>query len=146
MMAAMRTVSKRDLYSIDSYLGSRVRMRRVNLSITQEQLADALGISFQQVQKYENGTNRFSVGRLQQISDILQVPVPFFFEGADRRGVGPAAGRREWASGRRVRVSLAISDGLALAKAFMQIGDMKLRRTIVEIIQELTSADGWPRL
>lgn len=116
------------------------------MSATASELADALGISFQQVQKYENGTNRISVSRLQQFSDILQVPVPFFFDGAPTvAGLGP---RPDDVSTLPADVSefLATSDGLALAKALMQIGDMKLRRTIVEITQELASADGWPRL
>src|SRR5205814_5904134 len=67
---------------IDKHVGSRVRMRRMMLSMSQEKLGDALGLTFQQVQKYEKGTNRIGASRLQQISHILQVPVAFFFEGA----------------------------------------------------------------
>ncbi len=71
---------------IDKHVGSRVRMRRMMLGMSQEKLGDALGLTFQQVQKYEKGTNRIGASRLQQISQILQVPVSFFFEGApDRR-------------------------------------------------------------
>jgi transcriptional regulator with XRE-family HTH domain len=66
---------------IDKYVGSRVRMRRIMLSMSQEKLGEALGLTFQQVQKYEKGTNRIGASRLQQISDILQVPVSFLFEG-----------------------------------------------------------------
>jgi len=67
---------------IDKHVGSRVRMRRMMLSMSQEKLGDALGLTFQQVQKYEKGTNRVGASRLQQIAQILQVPVSFFFEGA----------------------------------------------------------------
>ena len=67
---------------IDKHVGSRVRMRRMMLSMSQEKLGGALGLTFQQVQKYEKGTNRIGASRLQQISQILQVPVAFFFEGA----------------------------------------------------------------
>src|SRR5712675_176481 len=67
---------------IDKHVGSRVRMRRMMLSMSQEKLGDALSLTFQQVQKYEKGTNRIGASRLQQISQILQVPVAFFFEGA----------------------------------------------------------------
>src|ERR1700751_4114459 len=67
---------------IDKHVGSRVRMRRMMLAMSQEKLGDALGLTFQQVQKYEKGTNRIGASRLQQISHILQVPVAFFFEGA----------------------------------------------------------------
>jgi len=67
---------------VDKYVGSRVRMRRKMLGMSQEKLADGLGLTFQQVQKYEKGANRIGASRLQQISHILQIPVPFFFEGA----------------------------------------------------------------
>ena len=67
---------------IDKHVGSRVRMRRMMLGMSQEKLGDALALTFQQVQKYEKGTNRIGASRLQQISQILQVPVAFFFEGA----------------------------------------------------------------
>src|SRR5689334_24932620 len=69
---------------IDKHVGSRVRMRRMMLAMSQEKLGDALGLTFQQVQKYEKGTNRIGASRLQQISSILQVPVSFFFEGASQ--------------------------------------------------------------
>ena len=78
--------------------GSRVRMRRMMLTMSQEKLGDALGLTFQQVQKYEKGTNRIGASRLQQMSQILQVPVSFFFEGAP----GPPATRRT-ASAKRPR-------------------------------------------
>ena len=79
---------------IDKHVGSRVRMRRMMLSMSQEKLGDALGLTFQQVQKYEKGTNRIGASRLQQISNILQVPVAFFFEGAPDIA-GAAAPRRQ---------------------------------------------------
>src|SRR3954466_6269775 len=67
---------------VDKHVGSRVRMRRMMLGMSQEKLGDSLGLTFQQVQKYEKGTNRIGASRLQQISIILQVPVGFLFEGA----------------------------------------------------------------
>jgi transcriptional regulator with XRE-family HTH domain len=75
-------VAKKAPNPIDKHVGSRVRMRRMMLAMSQEKLGDALGLTFQQVQKYEKGTNRIGASRLQQISHILQVPVAFFFEGA----------------------------------------------------------------
>src|SRR5207237_3393201 len=75
-------VPKKAPNPIDKHVGSRVRMRRMMLAMSQEKLGDALGLTFQQVQKYEKGTNRIGASRLQQISNILQVPVEFFFEGA----------------------------------------------------------------
>jgi len=76
---------KKPLNSIDKHVGSRVRMRRMMLGMNQTKLGDALGITFQQVQKYEKGTNRISASRLHHISHILQVSVPFFFGSSGKR-------------------------------------------------------------
>ena len=76
------TAAKKGPNSTDVHVGRRVRMRRKMLAMSQTKLGDALGLTFQQVQKYENGTNRIGASRLEQISNILQVPVAFFFEGA----------------------------------------------------------------
>jgi transcriptional regulator with XRE-family HTH domain len=121
---------------IDRHVGSRVRMRRMMLGMSQEKLGDALGLTFQQVQKYEKGTNRIGASRLQQISEILQVPVAFFFEGAPSVP-GRASGMSEQASPSYVSDFLATSDGLALTKAFVQIKDAKLRRRIVDLVEAI---------
>jgi transcriptional regulator with XRE-family HTH domain len=126
---------------IDRHVGSRVRMRRMMLSMSQEKLGDSLGLTFQQVQKYEKGTNRIGASRLQQISHILQVPVAFFFEGApDLPGDVPRVGA-EAPSPSYVSDFLATSDGLALTKAFMRISDAKLRRRIVDLVQQIAGGD-----
>ena len=121
---------------IDKHVGSRVRMRRMMLGMSQEKLGDALGLTFQQVQKYEKGTNRIGASRLQQISLILQVPVAFFFEGAPAPP-GGAGGFAEASSPEYVQSTLSTSDGLALIKAFSQIKNAKLRRRIVDLIEEM---------
>ena len=82
---------------VDKYVGSRVRMRRIMLGMSQEKLGEALGLTFQQVQKYEKGTNRVGASRLQQISEILQVPVSFLFDGGPS-GVANADGFSEGSS------------------------------------------------
>jgi len=115
---------------VDRHVGSRVRMRRLMLGLSQTQLGDALGLTFQQVQKYEKGTNRISASKLQHIRQILQVPVPFFFEGAP----GGVEGTAESPS--YVNEFLATSDGLALAKSFMRIENSKLRRLIVHLVED----------
>ena len=127
---------------IDKHVGSRVRMRRMMLGMSQEKLGDALGLTFQQVQKYEKGTNRIGASRLQQISHILQVPVAFFFEGAPHVvGMLPPAEFDEAPSPAYVADFLATSDGLSLTEAFMRIPDPKLRRRIVELVQQIASND-----
>jgi transcriptional regulator with XRE-family HTH domain len=133
-------VAKKAPNPIDKHVGSRVRMRRMMLSMSQEKLGDALGLTFQQVQKYEKGTNRIGASRLQQISHILQVPVEFFFEGAPHL---PGTSRSEGDAPSPAYVSefLASSDGLALTKAFMRIGDPKLRRRIVDLVEQIATLD-----
>jgi transcriptional regulator with XRE-family HTH domain len=123
----------------DKHVGSRVRMRRMMLSMSQEKLGDALGLTFQQVQKYEKGTNRIGASRLQQIAQILQVPVSFFFEGAPHSaGHG---GMNEAPSPAYVADFLATSDGLSLTKAFMRIKSSKLRRRIVDLVEQIAGID-----
>jgi transcriptional regulator with XRE-family HTH domain len=126
---------------IDKHVGSRVRMRRMMLNMSQEKLGDALGLTFQQVQKYEKGTNRIGASRLQQISSILQVPVAFFFEGAPNLQGPTAEGMREAPSPAYVSDFLATSEGLALTKAFMRIKEPKLRRRIVDLVEEIAGGD-----
>ena len=123
----------------DKHVGSRLRMRRLMLDMSQTDIADALGVTFQQVQKYEKGFNRISASRLQHISQILQVPVPFFFEGAPAAtGIRPSArAAAEASSPAYVADFLATSDGLDLVKAFVCIEDAKLRRAIVRLVEEI---------
>jgi transcriptional regulator with XRE-family HTH domain len=135
-------IAKKAPNPVDKHVGSRVRMRRMMLGMSQEKLGDALGLTFQQVQKYEKGTNRIGASRLQQISSILQVPVSFFFDGAPHVPSGARAeGFAEAPSPAYVSDFLATSDGLALTKAFMRIGDSKLRRRIVDLVEQMAASD-----
>src|SRR5205807_5686785 len=111
-------------------------MRRMMLGMSQEKLGDALDLTFQQVQKYEKGTNRIGASRLQHISNILQVPVAFFFEGAPHLSTA-ADGAREAPSPAYVSDFLATSEGLALTKAFTRIKDPKMRRRIVDLVKQI---------
>jgi transcriptional regulator with XRE-family HTH domain len=124
----------------DKHVGSRVRMRRKMLSMSQEKLGDALGLTFQQVQKYEKGTNRIGASRLQHISQILQVPISFFFEGAPKL---PGARIKNGAAPSPSYVSdfLATTDGLALTKAFMRIKESTVRRCIVKLVQQIAGTN-----
>jgi transcriptional regulator with XRE-family HTH domain len=123
----------------DKHVGARVRMRRMMLGMSQEKLGDALGLTFQQVQKYEKGANRIGASRLQQIAHILQVPVSFFFEGAPNAQGQQGDGLAEAPSPAYVSDFLATSDGLALTKAFMRIKDAKLRRRIVDLVEQIVA-------
>ena len=125
---------------IDKYVGSRARMRRNMLGMSQEKLGDKLGITFQQVQKYEKGTNRISASRLHEMVHILQVAVPFFFEGAPQTA-GQSRRGGEAPSPAYVSEFLATADGLKLVKAFMQIGDVKVRHCLVRLVEQIVGED-----
>lgn len=127
---------------IDRHVGSRVRMRRVLVGLSQEKLGEALGLTFQQVQKYEKGTNRIGASRLQQMSRILGVPVEYFFDGA------PQFAQRELVTGLEdqgdtayVADFLATNEGIQLNRAFLRIRDPKLRRKVVELVSAIAGED-----
>ena len=122
--------------STDKNIGNRVRMRRLELRMSQQTLAKQLGITFQQVQKYENGTNRVSAGRLERISEVLEVPILFFFETADKSRY-PALKRGPSANARRVTDFLASPDGHVLVSTFKRIKDLELRRSVVRALDAL---------
>lgn len=142
MKRAKKKVTPRTATAVDAYIGTRMRDERTALGLSQEALGEKLGVSFQQVQKYEKGTNRIGASRLQQISQILQVPVSFFFEGAPTVGTAPRGeGFSDAPSPAYVSDFLATSDGLALTKAFMRISDSKLRRRIVDLVEQIAVSD-----
>ncbi len=126
---------------VDKYVGSRVRMRRIMLGMSQEKLGEALGLTFQQVQKYEKGTNRVGASRLQQISEILQVPVSFLFDGGPS-GMTNTEGFSEGSSPAYVSDFLATSEGLSLTRAFTRITDAKMRRSIVDLVEQIAAREG----
>ena len=117
----------------DKHVGARVRMRRMMLETSQTSLGEALGITFQQIQKYEKSTNRIGASRLQLIAHILQVPVSFFFEDL------PLPSEALSEEGAYIDDFLATSDGLSLTKYFIRIKDPKLRRCIVELVEHIAA-------
>jgi transcriptional regulator with XRE-family HTH domain len=125
----------------DKYVGSRVRMRRLMLGMSQEKLGDKLGITFQQVQKYEKGANRISASRLLEMCHILQAPVPYFFDGGPQTR-GQSSRRGEAPSPDYVSDFLATSDGHVLMRAFARIKDYALRRSIVRLVEQIVGDVG----
>ena len=125
---------------IDQHVGTRVRMRRKMLAMSQQKLGAALGLTFQQVQKYEKGATRIPASRLQQMSHILQVPVEFFFEGAPNASA-PHGSNRNALSMAEINDFISDSDGLRLIRAFMRIDNVALRRRIVMLVQEIAGDD-----
>jgi len=126
---------------IDRHVGARVRMRRMLAGVSQEKLGEALGLTFQQVQKYEKGSNRISASRLQQIAKMLDVPVSFFFDGAPT-GDEPGGGFSDSASNAYVADFLSTSEGVQLTKAFVKIKSAKVRRKLIDLVESLGEQDG----
>jgi transcriptional regulator with XRE-family HTH domain len=124
-------MARRGPDSVDKQIGVRVRMRRLTLDMPQEKLAEALGVSFQQVQKYEKGVNRIGAGRLQQVADVLQVPITFFYEAV------PVPRKSKSALPSFISDFLGSSDGLALAQAFVSVRDARQRRCIVILVEAM---------
>ena len=126
---------------IDIHVGSRIRLRRNRLGMSQEKLGESLGITFQQIQKYEKGTNRVGASRLQAIASILSVPVSFFFEDAPGQDGGPAAGFAEDTATSYVVDFLNSAEGIQLNRAFARIADVRVRRKIIDLVKALASDD-----
>jgi transcriptional regulator with XRE-family HTH domain len=124
---------------VDAHVGKRMRTWRLMLGMSQATLGERLGLTFQQVQKYEKGMNRMGASRLQHAADILGVTVPFFFEGAiggtftpDRNTLSPAY----------IDDFVTSADGLRLAKAFMRTARPAVRHRIVALVNEIAAEDG----
>jgi transcriptional regulator with XRE-family HTH domain len=141
MAVRYTTAAKKAPNPIDEHVGRRVRMRRRMLAMSQGKLGDALGLTFQQVQKYEKGTNRIGASRLQQISHILQVPVAFFFEGAPNASPLRRS-HRSALSIAQIDDFVSDSNGLRLIGAFMRIENAHLRSKIGMLVQEIAGDDG----
>lgn len=127
---------------IDVHVGSRVRLRRTMAKMSQEKLGEALGVTFQQVQKYEKGTNRIGASRMQQISKTLKVPVSFFFEdipGSQNDAANDGLGEADSTS--YVMDFLSTSEGIELNAAFVRIGNASIRRKIIEMVRILADDD-----
>ena len=127
-------MAKKQVNPIDIQVGNRVRIRRMLIGMSQEKLGDLLGLTFQQVQKYEKGVNRIGAGRLFEVSRILNVPIDFFYEGVS------AAGQPE-SDGAPVMEFVSSGEGLQLALAFMKIKDAKVRKRMLDLVKSLAEEE-----
>jgi len=133
--------NKKQPNPIDIHVGGRVRLRRMMLSMSQEKLGEQLGITFQQIQKYEKGTNRIGASRLQHIARVLTVPVSFFFEDAPGGPAPGGAGMSEPKSASYIVDFLSSSEGIQLNKAFVRVKDAKVRRRIIDLVRAMAGED-----
>lgn len=134
---------KRSMNPIDAHVGARVRLRRMLVGMSQERLGELLGVTFQQVQKYEKGANRIGASRLYEVSRILEVPVQFFFDDLPEDGDRPVArphGFSDSAGEPFVMDFVSSSEGLALNRAYFSIQDGKVRRSLLDLVRNLAGA------
>lgn len=125
---------------VDLHVGSRVRMRRKILGVSQQQLADSLGLTFQQVQKYERGANRISASKLYAVATALQTPVSYFFEGLADPQTGAPDGPGD-ASALAVQSFLNTPEGLELAALFARLGRGAVRRQVLHLVRAVALND-----
>ena len=129
---------KKQANPIDVQVGNRVRIRRMLIGMSQERLGDLLGLTFQQVQKYEKGVNRIGAGRLYEVSRILNVPVDFFYEGVSSP---TASGSKEQEDAPPVIEFVSSGEGLQLSLAFMKIKDTKVRKRVLDLVKSLADEE-----
>jgi transcriptional regulator with XRE-family HTH domain len=129
-------VPKKQTNPIDIQVGNRVRIRRMLIGMSQERLGDLLGLTFQQVQKYEKGVNRIGAGRLFEVSRILNVPVDFFYEGVNAMPAGASE-----AESAPVMEFVSSGEGLQLSLAFMKIRDTKVRKRVLDLVKSLAEEE-----
>jgi len=121
---------------VDVHVGSRVRLRRTLLGMSQEKLGKALGLTFQQIQKYERGANRIGSSRLYQLSQILDVPISFFFD--DMGDAGKAAQGMSDGGQQKFEVNqLSRRETLELVRAYYKISDPAVRKKVFEMVKSL---------
>ncbi len=126
----------------DIHVGGRIRLRRNMLGMSQEKLGESLGITFQQIQKYEKGTNRVGASRLQAIANILGIPVAFLFEDLPGQEAASVGGFSEDASAAFALEFCTSAEGLQLNRAFVKISDAKVRRKLIELVKTLADEPG----
>src|SRR3954467_283133 len=131
-----KPVPKKQANAVDAHVGGRVRARRVLLGLSQEKLGALLGITFQQIQKYERGANRISAGRLFEIARILGVSLPYFYEGLTQETARRSYGFAEDAA--PAPTDFASAEAAQLVAAYSRISDLKLRRQILELVKSLS--------
>ena len=140
-MGEIVTEAQRSPNPVDLHVGGRVRMRRKVLGVSQERLAEALGLTFQQVQKYERGANRVSASKLYEIARFLAAPVSYFFEGLSDPAIPGAGAAVSEGPEQVVHDFLMTPEGLELASAFPRIRRPRLRRRILELVRALIDED-----
>ena len=126
---------KKQANPIDAQVGNRLRLRRMMIGMSQERLGELLGLTFQQVQKYEKGVNRIGAGRLFEVARILGVPIQYFYESvSDQLASAPGFAERDSPP---VIEFVSSGEGMQLSLAFMRIKDPKVRKRVLDLVKSL---------
>ena len=132
---------KKQASPIDVQVGTRVRLRRMLIGMSQEKLGEMLGLTFQQVQKYEKGVNRIGAGRLFQVAHILGVPIDYFYEGVNSVSEEAPGFAEPGGTSPPVMEFLSSGEGLQLSLAFMKIKDPKVRKRVLDLVKSLSDGE-----
>lgn len=128
-------------HPIDVHVGGRVRLRRTMIGMSQDKLADALGLTFQQIQKYEKGVNRIGASRVFEISRILNVPIQFFFDDYNAKTGSYGFAEHAPDEGAAIMELLNSPEGVQLCKHFAAIRDHKVRKRVLDLVKTLADGD-----
>lgn len=132
-------MSKKSPHPIDVHVGGRVRLRRMMLGMSQDKLGEALGLTFQQIQKYEKGVNRIGASRIFQIAKILSVPIQFFYD--DYEGASAPGFAEEGGSDDSFMALLNTPEGVQLCRYFSEINDTKVKKRVLDLVKSLAEAE-----
>ena len=130
--------------SVDVHLGNRVRFRRMSLNFSQEKLGEEMGLTFQQIQKYEKGTNRISASRLYRMAQVLSVQIAYFYEGLAESTNGGQHGFAERETDSYMTEFLSSREGIELNRAFLKITDPRVRRKFIDLVRSMANEPDGP--
>jgi transcriptional regulator with XRE-family HTH domain len=130
-------MAKKQPHPVDVHVGGRVRMRRMLLGMSQDKLGDALGLTFQQIQKYEKGANRIGASRIFEIAHILSVPIQFFYDDFNGKS-GVSYGFAEDGEDGSFMELLHSPEGVQLCRSFSEIKDPKVRKRVLDLVKTLS--------
>ncbi len=134
-------MAKKRANTVDAHVGHRVRLRRMLIGMSRERLGELLGLTFQQVQKYEKGVNRIGAGRLYEIAGILGVPISFFYDDIEGDASRAPAGNGQTGEPQPVLDFMSTGEGIQLSVAFMRVKDVTVRRKILDLVRSLGKDD-----
>ncbi len=141
-MAKQKAASKKDgPHPVDVHVGARVKLRRMAMGVSQESLGKSMGLTFQQIQKYEKGVNRISASKMFELADHLDVSIQYFFDGY-RDGFLRTAGFAEADGDDPFMALLSSPDGIQLCRYFSAIKDVDVKKRVLDLVKSIAETEG----